>query len=82
MFPLVILGSVGIGLWLFMQKPKAPSGEQQSRASHARQQQILLDSYWLAADIIHNWTWNEDWMEDLQEMKNDAEQLHRQRMNQ
>ena len=81
MFPLVLLAGAGIGFWLFMQKPKALSGDEQSRASHARQQEILLDSYPLAAEIIHNWTWHEDWMLELRDMQNDARILHNQRLD-
>ena len=79
MLPLVLLAGAGIGFWLFMQKPKALSGDEQSRASHARQQQILLDSYPLAADIINQWDWTEDWMLELTDMRNDARELHNQR---
>ena len=78
MLPLILLAGAGVGLWLFTQhQPGDPRDA--DRAAHQRQREILLDLYPLAAEIIHNWTWHEEWMLELRDMQNDARELHNQR---
>ena len=78
MLPLILLAGAGVGLWLFTQN-QTSSPENTSRTAHQRQREILLDLYPLAAEIIHNWTWHEEWMLELRDMQNDARELHNQR---